>query len=327
MLKNARLVCCNRQQVGVSKYKNTLTFLLVLCLTILLSNCAGTNSTPNILKGNLRISGSTALQPLVKAAAQAFMQQNPQAHITVDGGGSITGLHDVTSKKAHIGDSDIYADPALYPDPNLTDHIVCVSPFVMITNADISVPSLTQDEIIKIFSTGEINNWQQVGGPDLKIVPVVRPQTSGTRDTFRKYILGGLDEKGTLLKTDSSATVLETVAKTPGAIGYLALAVLDKSVHTIAINKQLPTTENIAAGRYIFWSYEHMYTLGDDDQLITAFLDFMLTPKVQQQARQLRYIPIDEMKLPKITTPEEGRQSSASPLALIRKEVISRESH
>ncbi len=287
------------------------TTLLLVILSIALSGCAGTGMTPGELRGNLKISGSTALQPLITAAAKSFMQLHPQTHIEVEGGGSITGLINVTSKKSDIGDSDIYADPALYPDPDMTDHIVCVIPFTMITNPDVNVPSLTQDQIIKIFSTGEINNWKQLGGPNLRITPVVRPQTSGTRDTFRKYILGGLDEKGQLLKTDSSTTVRETVARTPGAIGYLALSVLDNSVHAVAINDQSPTQENIAAGRYTFWSYEHMYTLGDDNQLIAIFLDFMLTQTVQQQAQKLRYIPIDAMKLPTVAALRERDQGSS----------------
>ncbi len=299
-----------------------------LSIALLLGGCAGGGTNPGELKGNLKVSGSTALQPLVTSAAQFFMKLHPQTHIDVEGGGSITGLRDVTSRKSNIGDSDIYADPALYPDPNMTDHIVCVIPFTMITSPDVTIPSLTQDQIIKIFSTGEISNWKQVGGPDLRVVPVVRPTTSGTRDTFRKYILGGLDEKGTLLKTDSSTTVRETVAKTPGAIGYLALSVLDPSVHITAINNQASTQENITGGRYIFWAYEHMYTLGDDNQLIAAFLDFMLTRQVQQEAQKLRYIPIDTMKLPKVHAFGKGDQNSSHLLSFAQEsEDTKSESH
>ena len=287
---------------------STAILLAGLSIALLLSGCAESGTTSSAFKGNLKITGSTALEPLVHTAALSFMKLHPQVHINVQGGGSITGLRDVTSKKSAIGNSDIYADPALYPDPNMTDHIVCVIPFTMITSPDVNISSLTQDQIIKIFSTGEINNWKQVGGPDLRIVPVVRPPTSGTRDTFRKYILGGLDEKGTLLKTDSSTDVLEAVAKKPGAIGYLALSVLNSTVHSIVINNQAPTQENIASGRYIFWAYEHMYTLGDDNQLIATFLDFMLTQQVQQEAQKLRYIPIDAMKLPKVDASRKGSE-------------------
>lgn len=129
-----------------------------------------------------------------------------------------------------------------------------------------------------------------MGGPDVPIVPVVRPATSGTRATFRKYVLGGRDENGKLLTTDSSETVRDTVANTPGAIGYVGVAYLTASVRVMAIGGQLPTPENISAGRYAFWGFEHMYTIG-------AFLDFMLTPQIQRLAQQLGYIPIAQMKL------------------------------
>ncbi|WP_052890927.1 phosphate ABC transporter substrate-binding protein [Thermogemmatispora carboxidivorans] len=284
-----------------------------LIVLILLAGCGEGADSQSALSGRLHIAGSTALQPLVSTAAGLFERQHPQAHIQVDGGGSRAGLAAVTSHQADIGDSDIYADPAIYPDPNLTDHIVCVIPFAMVANPDVTVTSLTRQQIIDIFSTGRISNWSQVGGPDLPIVPVVRPQTSGTRDTFRKYILGGRDEKGKLLQTDSSVTVRETVAHTPGAIGYLALSVLTPAVRVLAIEGARPTLADIVAGRYIFWSYEHMYTLGDDNPLLSAFLDFMLSEPVQQKAQEMGYIPIAAMNL----KGSSGKGASALSLAVV----------
>jgi phosphate transport system substrate-binding protein len=234
------------------------------------------------------------------------------------------GLDAVTNQKSDIGDSDIYADPAIYPDPNLTDHIVCVIPFTMVTGPGVTVTSLTHQQIIDIFSTGKIKNWQQVGGSNLPIVPVVRPGTSGTRATFRKYVLEGRDENGTLLKTDSSTEVRNKVAHTPGAIGYLALSVLDPSVHALAIDGKNATQENIAAGSYTFWSYEHMYTLGDNNSLISSYLDFMLTPTVQQLAQKLSYIPIANMKLPKVGSVTHGTSSSALTLSLLHESEVNR---
>jgi phosphate transport system substrate-binding protein len=251
--------------------------------------------TTQQLSGHLLIEGSTALQPLVTSAAAAYRRLHPQVSLNVEGGGSVTGLNTVTSYKADIGDSDIYADPAQYPDPNLTDHIVCVIPFAMVANLDVPVRSLTAQQIIDIFSTGKIRNWDEVGGPDLPVVPVVRPATSGTRATFRKYILGGRDENGRLQKTDSSASILNVVAHTPGAISYLALSVANASVHEIAINNATATPENIANGSYAFWGYEHMYTMGDNNPLVSSFLDFMLTPEVQNMAQAMHYIPIANM--------------------------------
>ncbi|MBE3557642.1 MAG: phosphate ABC transporter substrate-binding protein [Ktedonobacteraceae bacterium] len=273
--------------------------LISMLVVILFTGCTGPSITPAKEEpgGHILAVGSTALQPLVTAAAEMYQKKYPAVSIEVRGGGSITGLQAVASQKADIGSSDIYADPALYPDPRMTDHIVCVVPFTMVTGPGVTVTSLTRQQIIDIYSTGKIRNWREVGGPDLPIVPIVRPASSGTRATFRKYVLDGRDEIGTLLKNDSSTDVRDKVAHTPGAIGYLGLAYVDSSVRAIAIDGKMATQQNIASGAYTYWSYEHMYTLGDDNALLNSFLDFMLTPEVQQQAQKMGYIPIANMKL------------------------------
>ncbi len=300
-----------RQHPSVRHTPLLITIALLACCLVatLLAGCSTTFTSAEELSGRLLVTGSTALQPLVTSAAKLFMKHHSGVTITVLGGGSKTGLNDVTSGKMYkidgtnrlykvdIGDSDIYADPAIYPDPNLTDHIVCVVPFTMIVNPDVHIPSLTKEQIVGIFSTGQYHNWNELGGPDLPITPVVRPSTSGTRDTFRKYILDGRDEKGQLLDKDSSTLVRDTVAQTPGAIGYVSLSWLNNSVRAIDINGSTPTKGNIAAGNYSFWSYEHMYTMGDNTPLLEQFLDFMIEPEVQHEAQNSGYIPIDSMKV------------------------------
>ncbi len=302
--------------------KHSIFLVIALLFCCLVAACTAGTGNQGDLTGNLKISGSTALLPLVQKAAQTFEQLHPQTHITVAGGGSKKGLQDVSNGVSNIGDSDIYADPALYPDPNITDHIVCVTPFTMIVNKDVPLGSLTNAQIQNIFSTGTYSNWQQVvdargvHGPDLPIQAVVRAPTSGTRDTFRKYVLGGLDERGRLVGQDSSQQVLDAVAKTPGAIGYLALSVLQpqSNVRVLAINGYQATLANIDAGSYAFWSYEHMYTLGDTQALSNAFLAYMLSSIVQQQAQALHYISINQLHLPAVGA--IGQVSHARPVAI-----------
>ena len=309
--------------------KKIALLLLSIFISSLFAGCSVNANTNSQYNGHLTISGSTALQPLVQAAAQIFMQQHPGAHISVAGGGSTVGIQNVTQGKSTIGDSDIYADPALYPDPNLTDHIICVTPFILIVNPDVAITMLTNQQIIDIFSTGKITNWSQISGSnDQTINPIVRPETSGTRATFRKYVLEGGDEKGTNLNVDDTKAVVNKVATTPGAIGYVALSALTSAVKEISIDNQQPTPDTIGSGSYNFWSYEHMYTLGDDSPLLDAFLSFMTGPTVQQKALQLSYIPITEMKAPTLGF-LNGEQPSSLSLALStfpRSEVYYRES-
>lgn len=284
---------------------------IVLLFSLILTGCAGQTQQTQDVSGHIKISGSTALLPLVTAASQAFQKQHPGAKIDVSGGGSLNGLQAVTAGKVNIGNSDIYADPATFPDPNLTDHIVCVTPFVMIVNRDVTIDSLSRQQIIDMYSTDKYQNWQELKGPDIQINPIVRPGTSGTRATFRKYILNGLDEHGKInLQVDDTKKVVNMVATTPGAIGYVALSAVTPAVKYIAIDGETPTTGNIAAGKYNFWSYEHMYTLGDDNPLVSAFLNYMTSTTMQSTVRQMHYIPINDMNLPSASNVSTTNQAS-----------------
>jgi phosphate transport system substrate-binding protein len=272
----------------------------LLMMLALFAGCAGVPNGEPVLSGHILIDGSTALYPLIKQAASEFQKVHPQVRITVVANGSLTGLDDVTGAKSDIGNSDVYANPATYPDPRLTDHIICLIPFRIVVNPDVPITSLTQQQIIDIFSTHALSNWQQLLGPYLPIVPVVRPISSGTRATFVEYVLGGRDEndKGALPQQDSSQAIHDAVAKYPGAIGYLAAPYVDQKVRALAIDGYQPTKDSIEAGHYTFWNYEHMYTIEDNNPIITSFLDFMLTKPIQDEAQRMGYISMQNMKLP-----------------------------
>jgi phosphate transport system substrate-binding protein len=309
----------------LGRLRSSTLLVSLLALALLLAGCGtldsgggsntGSSSQQNNggdMSGHVHIVGSTALLPLAAKAADLFHQQNPHVQIDATGGGSVTGLKAVTSQKADIGDSDIYADPALYPDPNLTDHIVCVAAFTLIVDPQITLTSLSTQQIIDIF-TGKTTNWKSVGGPDVAIATVIRPSTSGTRALFRKYVLGGLSEAGQPLTSDSSTAVLDLVAHTPGAIGYVTTTLVNPTVKAIAIDGYAATQKNIQSGQYKFWGYEHMYTLQNGINATTAFLDFMQTPAVQQMALKLGYIPVSSIKsalshLPSLSGNTDGNE-------------------
>lgn len=298
----ANSVAHNRRRLSISIYINILALLLVA------SACSQMVPLSPSLSGHLLIVGSTALQPLASQAATQFEKAYPQVHVDVRGGGSLLGLQTATEQQADIGDSDVYADPVLYPEPNLIDHIVCIVPFTMIVNPNVPLTSLTQQAIVNIFTSGEPHNWNEFGGPDLPIIPVIRTDTSGTRASFLKYVLGGMSEQKGLRETASSSVMLDTVAHTPGAIGYMGLPSLDTSVHTLAIDGQIATVEAIAAGKYAFWGYEHMYTMSNNkNPVLPVFLQFMLSSTIQGQAQRMRYIPMAQVQVTATATPQRKR--------------------
>ncbi|MFD1956577.1 phosphate ABC transporter substrate-binding protein [Paenibacillus thailandensis] len=312
--------------------KKSMLLVMTLVLTVILAACgsnanggsnSGASSSPSAapeasasaspeasapaeaLSGSILATGSSALQPLVDQAAQDFMAKDEYKNISiqVQAGGSGTGLTQVAEGQSDIGNSDIFAEEKFTGEDaskaeGLVDHQVAVVSMAAVVNPEVGVDNLTKQQLIDIF-TGKVKNWSEVGGKDQEIVIVNRPASSGTRATFEKYALGQKTEDlpGSI-QEDSSGTVKKLVGETPGAIGYLALSYLDDTVKAISLDGVAATEENVVSGKYPVWAYEHMYTKGEPNPVVKAFLDYMLSDEVQNGAVvELGYIPVTKMQI------------------------------
>ncbi|WP_368243471.1 MULTISPECIES: phosphate ABC transporter substrate-binding protein PstS family protein [Enterococcus] len=285
---------------------------LILATGLLLAGCgnSGSNaadsgqasnesSASGAASGNVEILavGSTALQPLVQAAQESFTSENPNYMITVQGGGSGTGLSQVEAGAVTIGNSDVFAEEKDGVDASkLVDHKVAVVGMAPVVNKEVGVKDISKQDLIDIF-TGKTKNWSELGGKDQEIAVINRASGSGTRATFEKWGLDGAETIQTQ-EQDSSGTVRKIVTETPGAISYLALSYLDDSLQALTIDGVEATPENIATNDWKIWSYEHMYTNGEPDANVKTFLDYMLSDDIQQGVvKELGYLPITEMKV------------------------------
>ena len=288
----------------------TLLLGVAIAIGMFISACGGsttatTSNTPttasqpgqlSCVSGSITASGSTALAPLVQAVAKDYQSKCSGSSITVNLGGSKTGLSDVESGVSQIGNSDVFANSSTQAD--LKDHQVAVVIFTLIINAKVTgVKNLTTAQIKGIYS-GTVTNWKQVGGPDLKIVVVSRPSSSGTRATFQKYILGAPESISgpSNLTSDSTGTVVQNITQTDGAIGYAALGPAKKSALTLlSIDGSAPTADLVKHNTYKFWNIEHMYTKGDATGLAQALINYMSSDYGKSQAESLSFVAIKDM--------------------------------
>jgi phosphate transport system substrate-binding protein len=250
------------------------------------------------LSGSLVISGSSAMQPLVAAAAEEFMNENPKVDIQVNAGGSGTGLSQVAEGSVQIGNSDVFAEEKEgIPADQLVDHKIAVVGITAAVNPKVGIDDISKEDLIKVFA-GKITNWKDVGGKDQKIVLVNRPDSSGTRAVFNKFGLDGATPAEGITE-DSSNTVKKIINDTDGAVGYLAFSYFtDDAVTPLSIDGVKPTEENVQSGKFPIWAYEHSYTNGEAEGLAKDFLDYLMSDNIQNNLlKQQGYLPVTKMEV------------------------------
>jgi phosphate transport system substrate-binding protein len=286
------------------RMKNLLTGLVVVLLLVTAVGC-GTGTAgepadaaaaptdapaPAGLSGQIQLAGSTTVQPLAEVLGEAFMAQNPDLVIEVQGGGSSVGVTSAGEGTVDIGNaSRNVKDSEFEQFPDLQVFTIAYDGIAVVTHPDVELPSLSIEQVQSIFA-GEITNFSEVGGPDAPITVVSREEGSGTRAAFEELVMehGDADKVITenALLQQSNGQVRTTVASTPNTIAYLSFGFLDDSTRGTPIDGVEPKVENVKNGSYLIFRPLNMLTNGAPNELAQAFLDFILGPEGQEIVAQ-----------------------------------------
>jgi phosphate transport system substrate-binding protein len=208
--------------------------------------------------------------------------------------------------------SDVFADAKLDATSAaaLTDHQVAAVVFTLVVNNDLNgkVNNLTSAQIKGIY-TGQYTNWSQLGGPSEAITVINRPLTSGTRATFKEFVLGGTDETaGSTLTQDNTGAVAQAITQTPGSIGYVSIGFAASSQYasqmtSICIDDAKPVASDVNSGKYLFWNVEHAYTKGAATGAVKALLQYVESPAAQTtDLLALSYLPVSKVSASALAT-------------------------
>lgn len=227
------------------------------------------------LSGTVTLAGSTSMEKLANAMAEAFIEKYPNVKVTPEFTGSSAGLESLAAGSVDIGD----ASRALTDEEKASgavENIVAIDGIATITDTENTVTDLKTEDLAKIYK-GEITNWKDLGGPDESIVVIGREAGSGTRDAFEELV-DVKDACKYAQELDSTGAVLAKVAATPGSIGYVSLDVVDDTVSALKLNSVEPTEENILKGDYVLQRPFVMATKGEiseQSDTVKAFFDFI----------------------------------------------------
>jgi ABC-type phosphate transport system substrate-binding protein len=100
---------------------------------------------------------------------------------------------------------------------------------------------LTLEQIKGIY-TGQITNWNQIGGPNLKITPYSRPLDSGTTEFFKENILGATNFSTDVVMIPTTTQALKRVGNFPN-VGGIYYASAPEVINQCTV-KTLPITRH-----------------------------------------------------------------------------------
>lgn len=259
-------------------------FLLLLAFT---SGCSR-SSTDN--QNALKIAGSTSVFPLITEISEEFKKEYPEYKVEVQAGGSNVGIQSVLTGAVSIGMSsrDLTEEEK---GQGLKDHTIAYDCIAVIVHPSNNVDNLTLKQVRDIFS-GKIKDWKEVGGKPGKIIVVNRDEASGTREAFKKLVLGEEEFVDTAIVQPGTGQVKSFVSTTPEAIGYISLGMVDSSVKALKIEGVEPSIKTIKDGSYRIVRKLYLITKGEPEGLAKKFIDYVLSDKIQEEIVKKHYIPV-----------------------------------
>jgi phosphate transport system substrate-binding protein len=191
----------------------------------------------------------------------------------------------------------------------LEHFIFAADVIAVICNPTVQIDSLSLEDLGKIFS-GEIQNWDQLGGNHGSIALFGRQSNSGTFIYFRERVLGK-DYCPGIMQMNGNAQILEAVKSTPNGIGYIGFGYLtDESgalrqgFKVIKITTEFGKSaisplnkEAIKAGLYPLTRPLFQYTHAKPTGKLGSFFDFEKSPEGQRIISQNGYLPAFEAGL------------------------------
>jgi phosphate transport system substrate-binding protein len=215
------------------------------------------NALPNYrpvesVSGTIKSVGSDSMNNLMAFWTQGFRKFYPNVQVEVEGKGSSTAPPALIAGTANFGpmsremkskEIDDFEAGYGYKPTGLKTSIDMLAVYV---HKDNPIAGLTLRQLDAIFSKNrkggaakDIRTWGQLGlrgkWASTAINLYGRNSASGTNGYFKEHALFGGDYKDSVKQLPGSASVVQAIARNPGAIGYSGIGYLTADVRAVAL--------------------------------------------------------------------------------------------
>ncbi|MFA7081049.1 MAG: PstS family phosphate ABC transporter substrate-binding protein [Bacteroidales bacterium] len=249
-----------------------------------------------------RIKGSDTVLPLSQKEAESYKKANPKSTVSVTGGGSGVGLSALLAGTTDIAQASRkikFDEKQKLQEGGKTakEVIIAYDALAVVVHPSNKVTKLTRQQLEGIF-TGKINNWKELGGENLKIVPYSRETSSGTYEFFKEHVLKNKNYMNGIMSMPATGAIVQSVSQTKGAIGYIGLAYLNKSVRAVSVSYDSgktyiePSVANAKNKTYPVVRPLYYYYELKSQAKVKPFIDYVLSTAGQKIVSEVGFVPI-----------------------------------
>lgn len=286
-------------------------------------------SVPNVTPGVFNYGGSTAWASLRLAVDSVIQSERPEMQLRYvqpqnEPPGSSPGIEMLLDGKlAFVQSSRALSlrerQLAQQRGLKLQQVPVAIDSIAVAVNPQLDISSLTLTQLQGIY-TGEISNWQELGGADLPIKAYSRPlSTGGIVNFFSSTILGDRSFGSNVEFVSTTTQALRKLANNPGSIYYGSapaivpqcsikpLSIADNQEAIAPYRKpKVPASEcpqkrnqlnfeDLRNARYPLTYYLYVVFLENEasSQVGRAYANFLLTPQGQKLIAKTGLVPLD----------------------------------
>lgn len=249
-------------------FQGSARFLFVIAL---LTACATQPLAVTHQPERLRIAACDACGPTAEDLAAAYREIRPWVTLEVE-------IFDtaVARQRLEAGAADLALLSWLGEDPSpLWSVPFATDAVAVIVHPAAPTEGLSRTELREIFR-GRIGEWAD--GTPIQVVS--REAGSGVRAVFEGAVMDGYAVTRAAMVVPDSLGMLQAVASTPGAIGYISLSQSQGNVHVVPIDGQWPNPS--PSGGYLMAYPLFLTALSEPEGETRILAQWIVGPQGQQ---------------------------------------------
>jgi len=242
---------------------------LLLALTLVLAACA---ETPQVTRTPVKLR-------LAEAADQAAVLDRVVANYIADRDWVSASTTSTTPQDAvaRVRNGQLEA-AILHHEPEQKDGVwisgLAHDPIAVVVHPANPIGDITLAQLSDLFQ-GRTFDWTPFGGSG-EVIPVSREAEADSRQIFEERVMQTRAVTRNAVLKASAKDVLDFVANTPGAIGYVSLSHLDERVKAITIEGTAPRPDSAASGKYVLSSPLYVIAKSEPQGDLREFMAWLL---------------------------------------------------